>query len=314
MPLDPLAQLVDSVVDKALAEDEVWRDVTTQALIADTLEGRAAIVAKEEGVLAGMGIASRVFAKVDPDLKIAEVVPDATRLAPQQKVAVIEGRVASILKGERVALNFLQHLSGIATLTARYVAAVSGTAAQILDTRKTTPGLRGVEKYAVRVGGGHNHRMSLGEAILIKDNHLAALAEEGVGLGEAIRRCRHNTPRSLKIEVEVETVEQAEEAVEAGADILLLDNMSIREMRRAVEIARGRALTEASGGITLRRAPTVARTGVDFISVGALTHSARALDLSLELDLAPGRAPSTAPHSRAGARLGHRPLSVPRRG
>lgn len=290
MPVEPSPQLVDSVVDKALAEDEVWQDVTTQALIADTLEGRAAIMAREEGVLAGIGIASRVFAKVDPELKVEEVVPDGTQLAPQQGVAVIEGRVASILKGERVALNFVQHLSGIATLTARYVAAVSGTATQILDTRKTTPGLREMEKYAVRVGGGHNHRMSLREGVLIKDNHLAALADEGIGLGEVIRRCR-NAPPSLKIEVEVETVEQAAEAVEAGADILLLDNMSIREMRRAVEIARGRALTEASGGITLRRAPAVARTGVDFISVGALTHSAKALDLSLELELEPGRAP-----------------------
>jgi nicotinate-nucleotide pyrophosphorylase (carboxylating) len=193
--------------------------------------------------------------------------------------------VASILKAERTALNFLQHLSGIATETARYVDAVSGTKAIITDTRKTIPGLRLLEKYAVRAGGGRNHRLNLGDGVLIKDNHLAALRSSGVGLGEAVKQARERAPRTMKIEVEVESVKQAQEALSAGADIIMLDNMNVKDMRRVVKLVQGRALLEASGGITLDNVRSVAEAGVDLISVGALTHSAKALDISLEVEL-----------------------------
>lgn len=275
---------VEQVIDSALAEDSVWGDVTTEALIPENQEGKAYLVAKGEGVLAGIGVATMVFHRVDPALRVNELVADGGRVHPGDRMAAIEGKVASILRAERAALNFLQRLSGIATETAKYVEAVSGTKALITDTRKTAPGLRLLEKYAVRVGGGHNHRQNLGDGVLIKDNHLVALRSRGVGLGEVIKKARQHAPHTLKIEVEVESVEQAQEALSAGADIIMLDNMNLEEMRQVVELARGRALIEASGGITLDSVHAVAETGVDLISVGALTHSAKALDISLELE------------------------------
>jgi len=271
-------------VAQALKEDLGQGDVTTDALIPPALSARALILVKASGVLAGIEVAEIVFQQVDPSLIFERLAQDGTRVQAGSIVGVVTGKAAGILKAERVALNFLQRMSGIATETAKYVAAVAGTRARILDTRKTTPGLRLLEKYAVRAGGGQNHRQNLGDGVLIKDNHLAALRAGGVGLGEGVKRARANVSPHLKIEVEVDTVEQAQIALDAGADILLLDNMGTADMRRAVELAQGRALTEASGGITLDNVRAVAETGVDFISIGALTHSVKALDISIEFD------------------------------
>jgi nicotinate-nucleotide pyrophosphorylase (carboxylating) len=276
---------VEQAVESAIAEDMGRGDVTTWALITENEAGKAYLVAKGEGILAGMSVAVAVFHKVDPALNVEVMIDDGIRVLPGDRLACIEGKVASILGAERVALNFLQRMSGIATGTANYVEAVSGTKAVITDTRKTTPGLRMLEKYAVRAGGGQNHRHNLGDGILIKDNHLAALRSRGEGIGEAVKKARRNAPRNMKVEVEVESVEQAEEALSAGADIIMLDNMSLEAMKRVVELAQGRALIEASGGITLENVRNVAETGVDLISIGALTHSAKALDISLELEM-----------------------------
>ena len=280
--LASLWKQVEQAIDRALAEDLSFGDVTTESLIPPDQQGRAAIIAGEEGVLAGVEVAKEVFLRVDPSIRFEALVQDGAKVRKGDVVAVIDGKAASILKGERVALNFLIRLSGIASETARYVEATKGLKAWITDTRKTTPGIRPLEKYAVRVGGGKNHRQHLGDGILIKDNHLAVFRSLGLGIKEAIQRARQSS--TMKIEVEVENVGEGEEALEAGADALLLDNMAIKDMRRVVELAQGRALIEASGGITLDNVRQVAETGVDLISVGALTHSARSLDLSLELE------------------------------
>ena len=290
---------MEEIIDHALAEDLGWGDITTEALIPSDQQGIASIIAKEQGILAGIDVAKKVFHKVDPELKTDALLEDGTRIRASDIVARVEGKVASILKAERVALNFLQHLSGIASETNRYVEAVRGLPVHIMDTRKTIPGLRLLEKYAVRVGGGENHRMNLGDGILIKDNHLAALRSRGLTLKEVIAKARQNAPLSLRgipsrsnlearqiqIEVEVKTIPEALEAAEAGTDIIMLDNMSLEDMREALKAIRGRALIEASGGIKLDRVRAIAETGVDFISVGALTHSAKALDISLELTI-----------------------------
>lgn len=275
---------VEQIIRNALAEDLASGDVTTEALVSPDLEGKASILVKRDGVLAGIDVAEEVFRQVDPSLHFKALVKDGAKVRKGDVVATVEGKVASMLKAERTALNFLQHLSGIATETARYVDAVSGTKAIITDTRKTIPGLRLLEKYAVRAGGGRNHRLNLGDGVLIKDNHLAALRSCGVGLGEAVKKARKRTPRAMKVEVEVESVKQAREALSAGADIIMLDNMKLEDIRRVVELVQGRALLEASGGITLDNVRSVAEAGVDLISVGALTHSAKSLDISLEVE------------------------------
>jgi nicotinate-nucleotide pyrophosphorylase (carboxylating) len=275
---------IEKIIDSALGEDISSGDITTELLIPVELRGRASIVVKDEGVLAGIEVAAVVFRRVDPQLEFRGLVSDGSKVHPGDVAAAVEGSAASILKGERTALNFLQHLSGIATETARYVDAISGLKAHIMDTRKTIPGLRPLEKYAVRVGGGYNHRQSLGDGILIKDNHLAALHSQGTGLGGAVEKARRNAPRTLKVEIEVQNIDQARQALDAGADIIMLDNMNVDDIRRVVELCHGRALLEASGGITLENVRAVAETGVDLISVGALTHSAKALDISLELE------------------------------
>ncbi|MBM4444545.1 MAG: carboxylating nicotinate-nucleotide diphosphorylase [Chloroflexi bacterium] len=277
-------QKIEETIDRALAEDCAWGDVTTQALIPPNALGKATAVAKSPGVLAGLEVARTVFERVDHSLTFRALLADGDRVQAGARMAVVEGRVASILRAERVALNFLQRLSGIASETSRYVEAVRGTGVRIVDTRKTTPGLRFLEKYAIRAGGGHNHRVHLGDGILVKDNHLAALRARGIGLKEAVALARKNAPHTLKVEVEVTSVEEAAEAAEAGADIVMLDNMTVDDMRRAVGRVRGRVLLEASGGITLGNIRAVAETGVDLISVGALTHSVKALDISLELE------------------------------
>lgn len=280
---------IDEVVRNALLEDRADADITTETLVPTDLHGAARIIAKAEGVLAGVIVAEAVFRAVDPSLEFRPTLSDGERLrvadstGESDAIAELSGSVASILKGERVALNFLQHLSGIATETDRYVREVAGYDAVILDTRKTAPGLRSLQKYAVAVGGGTNHRRDLSDGVLIKDNHIAAGRLGELSLGGVVRRMRESAPGEWEIEVEVETLEQLREAVEAGADIVMLDNMTPSEMAEAVRIVDGRALTEASGGITLDNVREVAATGVDRISVGALTHSVTGLDISLEL-------------------------------
>jgi nicotinate-nucleotide pyrophosphorylase (carboxylating) len=281
----PNSQQVKRIISQAIAEDSIQQDVTTKSLISEAQESEAIIIAKGMGgILAGADIAKEVFLKVDPKLEVAILIKDGAEVRPGDIIARIEGKASSILKAERVALNFLQRLSGIASETALYVQAIEGLPVYITDTRKTTPGLRTLEKYAVRVGGGKNHRMHLADGVLIKDNHIAALRRQGFDIKEIIAQARKNTPRELKIEIEVANLEEATQAVDAGADIIMLDNMNLEDMRQAVRLVRGRVLIEASGGINLENVRAVAETGVDFISIGALTHSPKALDISLELD------------------------------
>lgn len=274
---------IEALVDRALEEDHAGNDVTTRALVTPDMAGRAVVMAREQGTLAGVDLAAFVFRRVDPGLRAEPLQRDGSSLEAETFVLEVSGAVASILTAERTAVNFLQRLSGIATETGRYVREVAGQRARVLDTRKTTPGLRALEKYAVAVGGGTNHRQNLGDGVLVKDNHIEALGRQGMGFGEIVERAKANAPHSLRVEIEVETPEQARDALDAGADILLLDNMSVDEMRRVVKMCRGRALTEASGGVGLHNVREIAATGVDMISVGALTHSSRALDFSLEL-------------------------------
>jgi nicotinate-nucleotide pyrophosphorylase (carboxylating) len=278
------AAQINQIVDLALSEDLGHGDVTSEALIPPELEGQAAILVKADGVLAGLEVARRVFQRIDPSLKVEPLIKDGTKVKRGDIAATVSGRVISILKAERVALNFLQRLSGIASLAAQYVAEVRGTKARITDTRKTTPGLRLLEKYAVRMGGGHNHRFHLGDGILIKDNHLAVLRARGMSLKQIVARAKQKAPEGLMVEVEVSSVSDALAAAKAGADIIMLDNMNPDEMHRAVSLLPKEVKTEASGGINLTNVQAAALAGVDIISIGALTHSPKALDISLELE------------------------------
>ncbi|MBI2860409.1 MAG: carboxylating nicotinate-nucleotide diphosphorylase [Chloroflexi bacterium] len=275
---------MDAVIDAALAEDTSQGDITSEVLIPVDLVGRASLLVKEEGVLAGGEVARRVFLKVDPALKVSLLMQDGSRASRGDVLGTVSGRMLSILRAERTAVNFLQRLCGIATLTARYVEEVRGLPVDIMDTRKTTPGLRLLEKHAVLMGGGKNHRFHLGDGILIKDNHLGALRALGLGLKDVVARARSNAPPGVVVEVEVTSLREALDAVETGADIILLDNMAPGDMEEVVEHVSGRARIEASGGITLDNVRQVAMTGVNMISVGALTHSVKALDISLEVE------------------------------
>jgi nicotinate-nucleotide pyrophosphorylase (carboxylating) len=275
---------LEAVIDAALEEDTGYGDITSEALIPPEFSGKATVLVKENGVLAGIDVVERVFHKVDPLLKIDILINDGTSVKPGDIAAAIAGSIAGILKAERTALNFLQRLSGIATTTARYVEEIKGTGAEIYDTRKTTPCLRLLEKYAVRMGGGKNHRMHLGDAVLIKDNHVAALRSMGLNLRDIVAKAKLNAPTGITTEIEVTSVAEAAEAADAGTDIIMLDNMDIDAMREAVDAVGGRAKVEASGSITLDNVRRVAMTGVDIISVGALTHSYKALDISLEME------------------------------
>lgn len=279
----PLTPEVNDLIDRAIQEDLSIGDATTDALIPDDLQATATLHAKSPGVLSGSEIAAAVFHRVDPDLTVEVALADGATMERGSVILRVSGCAATMLKAERTAVNFMQHLSGIATATATYVEAVNGTGSQIIDTRKTIPGLRSLEKYAVRCGGGHNHRQNLGDGVLIKDNHIAALKLRGMSLGDVVRQAHERASHTIKVEVEVTSVAEAEEALEAGAQLLLLDNMSPDEMRKAVEVNKGRALLEASGGINLTTIQAVAATGVDLISVGALTHSAQALDISMDI-------------------------------
>ncbi|HZQ45644.1 MAG TPA: carboxylating nicotinate-nucleotide diphosphorylase [Verrucomicrobiae bacterium] len=271
-------------VQLALAEDIGSGDVTTLATVQENATVRAVMKARESLVPAGLPLAEAAFLELSQAIKIEHVATDGQPRKAGQELMRIAGPARPILSAERVALNFVQHLSGVATLTAQFVEAVKGTRAQILDTRKTTPGWRRFEKYAVACGGGQNHRMGLHDMILIKDNHLGALRNEPPNaIAVAVRRARAQYP-ALKVEVEADTLEQVEQALTAGADIILLDNMSLIQLRLAVQQAKGRAQTEASGGVNLASVRAIAETGVDFISVGALTHSARAVDIGLDIE------------------------------
>ena len=275
---------IRAAVKSALAEDIGSGDVTTLATVPKTLAFKTVMRAREPLVVAGLDFAKTAFLHLSSSVKIEFLVHDGTHVGRGDNLLRISGSARAILSAERVALNFVQHLSGIATLTAQFVTAVKGTRAQILDTRKTTPGWRRFEKFAVACGGGKNHRLGLFDMVLIKDNHLAALRNEKPNaVAAAIQLARKKFPK-LKIEVEADTLEQVTQAANAGADIILLDNMTPEQMRQAVKIAKGRAKTEASGGVNLATVRAIAGSGVDFISVGALTHSARAVDIGLDFE------------------------------
>lgn len=272
------------LIQRALAEDIGAGDVTTLATIPAEARARAAMVTREPLVVAGLNVALAVFSELDPSIQMRRLSQDGQKLAAGQVLLHLEGPTRALLSGERVALNFIQRLSGVATQTARYVEAVAGTQAKILDTRKTTPGWRRLEKYAVRCGGGQNHRIGLFDLVLIKDNHLAALREARPDpIQAAVTRARALYPQ-LQVEVEADSLEQVELAVKARADIILLDNMTPDKLRQAVQIVQGRAKTEASGGVNLSTVRAVAESGVDYISVGSLTHSARAMDVALDFE------------------------------
>jgi len=275
------ASVLDEIVRRALAEDIGTGDVTTEAVVPAEAYAVARAVCKSNGILAGIPVAEAVFRTVDPEVLFQSFAKDGEWGTVGFTIFEVRGTARSLLIAERTALNFLQHLSGIATRTARCVGLVHGTKARIVDTRKTTPGLRVLEKYAVRVGGGCNHRFNLSDGILIKDNHIAAAG----GIAEAVRRARKNAPHLLKIEVEATTLEQVQEALDAGADAILLDNMPPELLRQAVQLVAGRAVTEASGGITEENLREIAETGVDIISLGALTHSVEAMDINMSLTL-----------------------------
>ena len=270
-----------ALVTAALEEDDAKHDITTAATVVSDRRARCRLVARQTGVVSGLALAREAFEQLDKAVTIRTEHEDGTRIHPQTPVMFLSGHARGLLSAERVALNFVQRLSGVATLTARYVEAIAGTGAHILDTRKTTPAWRRLEKYAVRCGGGLNHRLNLSSGVLIKDNHLAA-ADGDITL--AVKRARALAPKGIKIEVECDRLDQVRTAIDADVDIIMLDNMGLADLRQAVQLVDGRAVTEASGGVKLDTVRAIAETGVNWISVGALTHSAPALDLALDFD------------------------------
>ena len=279
----PPDKAVDAIVRTALAEDRAHEDVTTQAVVDPDLVARARLVAREAGVVCGLGVAARLFATLDDRVTFEAHTGEGGGVDAGAVLATVAGPAQAILSGERTALNLVQRLSGVATLTRRFVEAAGGTSCAILDTRKTTPGLRDLEKYAVRCGGGTNHRRDLAAMAMIKDNHREAIARQGRTLAEAVAEIRRRSP-DTPVEIEVDTLDEIEAALAASPEWVLLDNMTTAQMREAVAIVGGRAKVEASGGVNLGRVAEIAATGVDAISVGALTHSAPALDVSLDID------------------------------
>jgi len=281
--MEPLSsEEIRLAIEASLAEDVGPGDVTTLAIVPPNAHAAAVIVAREPIVVAGLGFAMQAFRLLSRDIDLVEQCADGESIPPGRSVLNIRGQARAILTAERVALNFLQRLSGVATMTRLFVDAVAGTNAKILDTRKTTPGWRRFEKYAVACGGGQNHRFGLFDMVLIKDNHLVALRDEQPSaIAAAVARARKNYP-NLKVEVEADNLDQVRQALDAGADIILLDNMPLENLRAAVNLVRGAAKLEASGGVNLNTVRSIAETGVDFISVGAITHSARAVDLALD--------------------------------
>ncbi|MGY6499145.1 MAG: carboxylating nicotinate-nucleotide diphosphorylase [Microcella sp.] len=274
---------VAAVVAAALAEDAPWGDISGESSIPASVTARAELASREAGVLAGTDCIVEAFRQADPSAEITLHLRDGAPLEPRIHIATVSGNARAILRAERIALNFAQRLSGVATLTARYVAAVDGTGARIADTRKTTPGLRMLERAAVRAGGAHNHRFSLSDAVMLKDNHLAVLKAQGLDLTEAIRAVRARIPHTMHLEVEVDRLDQLPAVLAAEPDTVMLDNFDLASLREGVALVGGRCVVEASGGVTLETVRAIAETGVDVISVGALTHSARALDLGLDI-------------------------------
>ncbi|GAA4052684.1 carboxylating nicotinate-nucleotide diphosphorylase [Agromyces indicus] len=286
---------IERIVTMALDEDAPWGDLTGETLIPEQATATAEMVAREPGVFSGARVVEATFRLVDPRIAVEVLAADGDRFAAGDVLARVQGPARGILRAERIALNLVQRMSGVATLTARYVEAVAGTRARIVDTRKTTPGLRSLERQAVRDGGGRNHRRSLSDAVMAKDNHLAVLTAGGADLAAALREARERMPHTAHLEVEVDRVDQIEAVLAGGADTIMLDNFSLDDLRAGVELIAGRAIVEASGGVNLDTVAAIAATGVDVISVGALTHSARALDLGLDVAIeASGAEPADA--------------------
>ena len=271
--------LINKIIEQALLEDIGTGDITSESIVPSDLKAKGIIKTSEEGVVAGLNITSLVFKKLDSEIIFQEKIKDGTKVARSKVLAEITGSARTILKGERVALNFLQRMSGIATITSKFCQEVEDFPVRIVDTRKTTPGLRILEKYAVSMGGGHNHRFGLYDAVLIKDNHITVAG----GISPAVDSVRKQISHTVKIEVEVENLSQLQDALRVKADIIMLDNMDLDTMEEAVKIAKGKALIEASGGITLGKVRKIAQTGVDLISIGSLTHSVKSLDISMEI-------------------------------
>ncbi len=276
---------IDPVVRNALAEDAPWGDLTSELLIPAEATAAARLVAREPGVLSGGDVLIATMHAVDPTITVELAFADGARFDAGATLATVTGPARSVLRAERVALNLVQRMSGIATETARYVDEIAGTRARIADTRKTTPGLRALERHAVRCGGGHNHRFSLSDAVLVKDNHLAVLTARGVSVTDALSAARAAMPHTAHLEVEVDRLDQIEAVLAARVDTIMLDNFSLEELRAGVQQVAGRALIDASGNVRLETVRAIAETGVDVISVGAITHSARALDLGLDLEV-----------------------------
>ena len=279
--MDINSRVIRDLLEMALREDIGSGDITSNSVVPADAVANGTMLSKSDGIVAGLDVAREIFRMLDPDVGFRKSASDGEQVHQGQEIASVRGLARSILVAERTALNFLQRLSGIATMTSKYVQAASGYPVKIVDTRKTTPGWRVLEKYAVRVGGGHNHRFGLCDAVLIKDNHIAAVGS----IADAVARAREQIPHTMKIEVEVEDLDQVREAVRSGADIIMLDNMDVGMMSEAVRLINGRALVEASGGIRLNDIPAVAATGVDLISIGALTNSAVPLDISMSMML-----------------------------
>lgn len=277
--------LIDTAVTAALAEDAPWGDLTATTLIPVDATASATLNARESGVLSGSAVFEAAFRLTDPGVTVAFLVNDGEVFAAGDTIAMVSGPARSVLTAERVALNFVQRMSGIATTTAAYVAAVADTRARIVDTRKTTPGLRAFERHAVRCGGGRNHRHSLSDAVMVKDNHLAVLLERGLTVTEALLQAREELPHTVTIEVEVDRIDQIEDVLAANIDTIMLDNFTLDELRQGVALVAGRALVEASGNVSLGTVREIAETGVDVISSGALTHSVRSLDLGLDVSV-----------------------------
>jgi len=271
--------LIDKIIEQALLEDIGTGDITTESIIPYDLKTKGIIKTKEEGVITGLKIANLVFKKLDSEIIFEKKIKDGAKVARDKVLAEISGPARTILKGERVALNFLQRMSGIATITSKFCQQVKDLPVRIVDTRKTTPGLRILEKYAVRIGGGYNHRFGLYDAVLIKDNHIVIAG----GIKSAVNSIRKQISHMVKIEVEVENLSQLQEALEMKVDIIMLDNMDLNTMKRAVKTVKGKALIEASGGVTLEKVRKIAQTGVDLISIGTLTHSVKSLDIGMEI-------------------------------
>ncbi|MFS0715153.1 carboxylating nicotinate-nucleotide diphosphorylase [Microbacterium sp. 2P01SA-2] len=277
------ARQIAAVVGPALDEDAPWGDLTSSAFVPASAYATAALVSRVDGILSGIEVFAAAFTLTDDGCDVEITVADGSRIAPGDTLATVRGPARAVLTSERVGLNFAQRMSGIATLTRRYVDAVAGTRARIVDTRKTTPGLRALERQAVRDGGGHNHRYSLSDAVMLKDNHLGIITADGTPLTEALRRAKARLPHTTHVEVEVDRVDQIAPVLAAGVDTIMLDNFSLDDLRRGVDLIGERATVEASGGVSLDTVRAIAETGVDVISVGALTHSAPALDLGLDL-------------------------------